>query len=264
MKLSQFKTLIREEVKKTIFERNGIIEILKSITLSEDRPKHGFGKIAFGDPNAGGRSNTKSKVTRIAKLQGIELPKNGEKNTAVEDDIYDYLYSWTNDNDGWGVDELYDFKDEIVKAQEKFPTIFKPDTPIGTTVYRGLASGYGIGDDLRKKLSKTTLADWKKQGKMYVCKTPVQYNPHGVIQSWTSDFTVAGEFANGGVLMTKQDEDFLFNQRLIKIFFNDSKDEHEILHFGRTFKNNVYISISTKEFEKLKPMLSKSKNPKSK
>jgi hypothetical protein len=74
-----------------------------------------------------------------------------------------------------------------------------------------------------------------------VSSKPVLYVPENDIQSWTPNKSVALSFAKSALLMTKQDENFLFNPKFIALLA--TMDEKEILHFGKKYSNPITIAV---------------------
>jgi hypothetical protein len=222
--------------------KDQIVEILKDITLpiEEDAVTDTFGKVAFGDPHMGYTVNS------ILKLQG--LPKTAkEPNTSFENSLYSALNAWVDSPDTTNADTIYNYKDVIRSAQKKYPGIFKPITPPGTTLYRGLSD---LNPKIRKQLAKTASADWRaiKVGiKFYfLYTTPITYTPNRKIQSWTDDTSVASRFTDDAVLVSKQNSEFAISQELMKLIFG--RNERELLHFGKQYTNKVYVAIRASDF----------------
>jgi hypothetical protein len=80
---------------------------------------------------------------------------------------------------------------------------------------------------------------------LYRYNTPIDYKPRSDVQSWASNLGNALVFAHGDygnmVLETKQNDEFLFSQKLMKTLMGD--DEDELLHFGKTYSNDVFLLI---------------------
>lgn len=218
---------------------------LKDI-LKEDEVNDKFGDVALGgDPN-------------IARMQG----KKQEDNTEFEEKLYDILNTWTFETSIGLANKLYNNFALLKKAAKKFPKVFLPSTSDGTILYRGIRN---LNKQLRDKLEKTKQEDWKKvtigDKIMYQYSKPVKYTPRLKVQSWTSSAKVATFFSKprewsvdsiSVILSTTQNNEFLFNQNLIRYIFSDTlSSEKEILHFGQTFKEKVYISISRNFWEDL-------------
>jgi hypothetical protein len=214
---------------------------LKDILLNEDIPsdvKSAFGEIPFGG--------------RIS-YAAITTGKNDvtEPDTDFEDVILDTLALWTGGESlSKSSYELYKHYPILKKAAKYFPNILKPTNPNGTEVYRGLSSPNVLDDNILKKMS---INDFERiatpEGDYFVYKKPINYVPHNDVQSWTSNFTIASRFGYQ-ILKSKQNDEFLFNEKLIKLVFGDYEDE--ILHFGRNYSNDVYLMFSQGEFRQIK------------
>lgn len=217
--------------------------------LKEDEVEDNFGKVAFGeDP-------------RIAKMQGRVVKQmkdftGGEENTPYERELLHVLKSWVDQSSDRTADVLYSKFDILKKAAKVFPQIFLPETPNGTLVYRGLLLS---NQKLLDMIHKTKREDWEigetiKNYTMFRYVNPISYTPNRPVQSWSTDSKLVTSFfyESGMLLSTKQTDEFLFNQNLMKYIFNKSndfsggKDEKEILHFGKNFKEDVYLSITEK------------------
>lgn len=211
---------------------------LKDI-LKEDEVSDKFGNVAFGeDPN-------------IAKMQG----KKTEEDTKFEEKLLTALIGWTVDSSTQLANKLYDNFPLLKKASKKFPSVLQPLTPNGTEVYRGVKHP---NKKLIEKLEKTKKEDWTKQQMgtyvFYKYSKPVKYTPRRKVQSWTSSKKVAAQFSfaskEGVCLTTIQNEEFLFNENLIKKIYG-GQNEKELLHFGQKFKNQIYILVSPNFWRKL-------------
>jgi hypothetical protein len=188
-----------------------------------------FGNIAFGD-NDGMRKLQKAKVA--------------EPDTKKEKNIYTGLNKWTATRQS-GIGLLLKYKSDIIAAADKFPRILKPKKPTGTLVYRGVKSP---SKQLMQTLSKTSPKYWsmlKSEDDIWVYEKPISYSPRSEIQSFTYDLYTAKDFGNQGsndiIVITKQDTDYYINSDALAILYGDN--EYEVLHFGKTFKKPVYISI---------------------
>jgi hypothetical protein len=88
-------------------------------------------------------------------------------------------------------------------------------------------------------------------------KLPINYTPRELVQSWTSNPKTAIEFSSkihhefGAVLITKQNDEFLFNQDMLKILSLNLYSEQEVIHFGKEYSNDVYIAIHNKLYRKI-------------
>lgn len=229
---------------------------LKTI-LKEDEVTDKFGNVAFGeDP-------------KIADLQN---KNDDEENTEFEADLLDMLYQWVASSvDTHDIqDDLYKIKNILKKAQGKFPEVFKPKTPNGTQLYRGLKW---------KPEKIASLINNQKSGfKMYGIPTrkgsveifwmyekPIEYKPTGKVQSWSTYSSIAIDFSTWNLddfdtdfdaavlLKTKQNDEYIFNQDLMDILWYNttaSQSEEEILHFGKTYSEPVYLLISDALYKK--------------
>ena len=200
--------------------------------LKEDAVDDKFGDVAFG-------SNEK-----IAKMQG----KKEEEDTDAEAKILFALEDWV----GFAgqPEVLYKNFALFKKAAKKFPNIFLPDTPNGTTLYRGLGL---VNPRLIKTVETSQKENWKKEGRMYVYTKPIKYTPHQKIQSWTTSLSIIKKTISFGegeyVLTTKQTDEFLFSQKVLGILFGSK--ENEVLHFGQTYNGKVYLMINSLVFKKV-------------
>lgn len=208
--------------------------------LNEDEVEDNFGKVAFGsDPD-------------IAHFQGKKV----EKNTDYETELLSILSQWVQG--GWDNTEdiLWKKYPIIKKAANVFPQIFKPETPNGTNLYRGVSN---INPKLEKQLLQTNPSDWIEDGDWWQYTNPVEYTPRKSIQSWSSERDVAEGFAfeymPGAMLITKQNNEFFFNQKFLSLVYSKEQgtemDEHEVLHFGKTFTEEIYILLSYQLFKNL-------------
>jgi hypothetical protein len=221
-----------------------VIKLKEILSEANNDPKSIFGDIAFGTEK------------QFVKLQG----KTGtENNTQLEQKIFDALLGFINRPDSVRADFLYKNMDLFKKSKTKFPSIFKPDTSNGTEVYRGLSL---INRELLSKLEKSTTTDDYTKVKIggityYQCNKPIIYTPHSSVQTWTYSKSIAaqnnGEFA---VLITNQNDEYLFSQKAMKIFLNTSEqssglDQKSVLHFGKKYSKPVYIALSEEYFSKI-------------
>lgn len=212
---------------------------LKDILLNEETPtdvKSAFGRLAFGS------------VRGISALQG---KKGTEKNTQFETEMLSILRSWVASSQPWIADKLIAKYDILKNAAEVFPTVLKPATPNGTELYRGLRR---LNDSLMSSLADADESDFEQviyNGfQFYKYKIPIKYIPRSEVQSWTSDIEIPKKFADSGVLMTTQNEEYLFSQKAMYILFKQA-DESETLHFGKKYANDVYIMIKKDVYERI-------------
>lgn len=207
----RLRQIIREEISK-----------LKS----EAQNDADFGKVAFGSNKT------------VAKMQGSEP----EPDTDEEAELLDAIERWTGiTRDSTKLVKLAD-KGVLKKAKKKYPKVFAPSQPNGTIMYRGIE--HMTGEFLQELMDSTTEKDWvyTPWSGMYVCKKPVKYTPHSELQSWTYDKKVAKFFAQSGIFITKQDDDFYFNPDALKAI--SGMKETEVIHFGKTYKNPVYVAVA--------------------
>lgn len=215
--------------------------MLKKILLNEDEVDDIFGRIAFG------------KVPYMVNYQG---ETDTEDNSELEDLLFNHLKKWTR---GKGVDDRLESAEQLYKheslfrrAQKKFPLIFKPKTPNGTTLYRGLSH---FNNEIKSQLREIKRTDYTRLnigGENYwLHPHNVAYAPENNIQSWTTSEKTARQFSDmrlgkytrftGGVLITKQNDEFLFNQDFMNKIFGG--DEQEVLHFGTQYSQQIQLAI---------------------
>ena len=215
-----------------------LIVKLKNI-LVEDEVDDVFGDIAFGEDSRIVRYQNKSEI---------------EADSELEYKLHRALKNWVSlDNNGRikASDVLYQYEDLFRKAQTKFPSIFRPKTKNGTSLYRGLSQfSYDNTEKIREKpieeFNRVSLAG----GWYWLYPKPIEYIPENDLQSWTSSPEVAKKFSMakigrykeyGGVLFTKQNDEFLFNQDFFGRIWTPPEDE--ILHFGKQYKEPVHICL---------------------
>jgi hypothetical protein len=209
---------------------------LRDILLNEDMPsdvKDAFGKIPFGGTPA------------IAKLTTGNTDET-EEDTPFEDELIKILRSWVGTSSASRASKLYSKYPLLKKAMTYFPNVLKPRTPNGTTVYRGLGNTQLLDSKTLGSMSSTNFSQLHVYGMtLYRYNTPIDYKPRSDVQSWASNLGNALVFAHGDygnmVLETKQNDEFLFSQKLMKILMGD--DEDELLHFGKTYSNDVFLLI---------------------
>lgn len=220
-----------------------------------------FGNAAFADlkqhPNSDGHRSTHLNYLR---LQG-KSAKDAEPNTDKENEIYSALRKWAEDANNTSARLFTKNLSAIQRGKDLFPTVFAPSMEDGTPVYRGLN---GVSDKMLKNLAKTTeRGDWKRvkpitaqaQGdtglEWYMCTKPITYTPHREWQSWSYSRKASEYFANSGMLITKQDSNFYFSTKAVQIVLDYDKDEKEVLHYGKTFSNPVYLALDQIELGKI-------------
>jgi hypothetical protein len=219
-----------------------MIKIKDILSEAETDPKKAFGDIVFGD-------KSDELYKKFVKLQG----KTGsEKNTRIENQIMSYLLKWVDLPDGNISNYLYKNKSLFKNAKNKFPAIFKPETPNGTDVYRGLKTvPKSLISSLQKKYDPNDYTKINIGGKVfYRYDKPISYKPERDIQSWTSNENVAKRFAKSGVLTSEQNDEYFFNQKVMNYLFSyiSNQSENEILHFGKKYSNPVFIALSLDVF----------------
>lgn len=203
-----------------------------------------FGNVAFGDPDQ------EKGYPGLLKLQGKSV-KDKEKNTKEEDQLLFAMKKWVDDADDIAHNALTKNFPLIKKGKDLFPSIFAPTQSDGTPVYRGLS-------DISKKMltllvKKTKQTDWiKLKGGVMMCTNPIKYTPRSNWQSWTYDPDVMEEFAENGYLITKQDRNFYFSPKALKVLFG--KDEKEVVHHGKNFSSKVFIALNDYYYGKLLDM----------
>lgn len=205
--------------------------------LNEDEFSTKFGQVPFGEWN------------EIRSLLKGNPPF--EENTEFERKLVLLLKKWVSGVDIPKVgEELIKQLEIIEEGANKFPELFRPTTPIGTELYRGLSN---ISSRVETGLNANKESDFEKMsigGATYwKLKKPISYKARTSVQSWTSEESVAKRFAkNTGILiMTTQDDDFYFNQKFINVLFKGT-DERETLHFGSDYNSDVFIVMNNETF----------------
>jgi hypothetical protein len=217
---------------------------LKDI-LYEDKVDDFFEKIPFG--------SDKESISNLKKLDPNKYRNsNEEADTELEQELHYAVQSWLEASTPELGKTIYNFRDVIKLAQSEnhFPEIFKPTTPNGTIVYRGLSN---TNDELRNVILSSNPEEWVRlKNQSILLTTPVSYNPHNLAQSWTTSPSTAKTFSGnryitktfGVVLITKQNDEFAFNSGFLQLAAPGyAKNENEIIHLGKTFSNNVYVLI---------------------
>jgi hypothetical protein len=217
-----------------------MIKLKDILSEADTDPKTVFGNIAFGD------ESDDEFYKKFVRLQG----KTGsEKNTKIENQIFTLLSKWTGESTGNIANKLYNYESLFRAASKKFPTIFKPDTPNGTEMYRGLKY---TSTKLISFLKKTSPKDWKRikigNGEYVKYSKPITYTPERQVQSWTTSKSVANNFGWTSVLISKQNNEYLFSQKSMNIL-SGGEDEKEVMHFGKEFSDDVYIALSMSFFK---------------
>lgn len=222
-----------------------LIDILK-----EQDPT--FGNAAFADPNQRSGDNADTTHDKFLSLQG-KSQKDAEPNTEEEEKIYRALRDLVSNYDPKADKVLAKRLDALDRGKRLFPTVFSPEKPNGTVVYRGLRkltpTMFGILSQNAER------GDWQSiqmegNKSWYLCKKPVKYSPTRIWQSWSYSQESAAFFGEAAMLVTKQTDEFYFSTRTMNIIFR-KHDEQEILHFGYSYSNPVYIAISPVRFSSL-------------
>lgn len=199
----------------------------------DESPNTVFQRVAFGDP----------KEPYSQELSLLQHKRDGELNTPSEDYILTLLQRWVMSSTDDVADKLFRRYKFFKKASHMYPGIFAPKTEVGTILYRGLEY---LNDQLWGVIQGTEIHEWRDveyDGEIYwIYIKPVTYVPERPVQSWTNDPNVSENFSGDAVLITKQDNHFLFNKDAIAIIFG--YDESEILHFGKTFRNPIYLAVT--------------------
>ena len=214
-------------------------------------PKTVFGNIVFGDVDNDFR------YSKFVRLQG----KTGsEKNTEIENQILSNLLKWIQNSNYHASIALYNKKELFKKAKSKFPSIFKPESPNGAEVYRGLKEmPSSLISSLQKKFDPNDYTKVKIGGKtFYKYNKPVLYKPHKDVQSWTSSQYVARTFSipysndvPGCMIISEQNDEYFFNQKVMNYFASAILDtqEYEILHFGKKYSKPVFVALDSEVFQ---------------
>lgn len=174
-----------------------------------------------------------------------------EQDTYYEEMFLDLIKRWTIGMDLKDVgQELYNEFDAIKMGADKFPEIFRPKTKLGTPLYRGLSDISVSVESVLRKAKKNDFTITKVGGTTYFKHNkPIQYVPRNPIQSWTSSTSIANFFAKetGVLLMTTQDNDFYFNQKLMHLILG-GKYEYEVLHFGQEYNSDVSLLVDAEYY----------------
>lgn len=223
--------------------------------LHEDEVTDKFGKLAFGDNEY------------TAKLQGRAKP---EPNTEIENELVRALSSWVKKSGTLSANKIHSHKELLKKAAAKFPKILKPKTPNGTELYRGLRN---TRSKTMIQLQNSNEKDWSLYHTVHGVRwwksdsITIDYKPHKNVQSWTTDFWVAADFAAEGrawypsmMLFTPQNDEFFFNQELMQYLAPMGYEyEKEVLHIGKEYANPIYIIINEDAYVALLSSKSKEK-----
>jgi len=211
-----------------------------------------FGNSAFADPEQEPNIDGNSTHGRFLSLQG-KSARDKEPNSKKEDEIYRALTSWVEGASTSSANALAKNVSALKKGKDLFPAIFTPEMKNGTPVYRGVND---VTPRMIKLLAKTTKReDWQKIKTVaenyydwYMCTKPIKYTPSRNFQSWSYKLNSAREFATDGMLITRQDDNFYFSTKTMAILFGTNR-EKEILHYGKTFSQPVYMAIDSETLE---------------
>lgn len=221
---------------------------LKDILTELDAQKV-FQKSVFTDPSDFRSDRSK----KLAALQNAEL----EPNTKTESGIFDTLLGWIDTGlsgtDKSIVNKLYNKFELFKSASKMYPKIFAPRKPNGTPVFRGISSPSTLlENEVYWEIPPKKWSPYKVNG-WFISSIPVYYQPRLKVQSWTYDFQVSTDFVdewgNKIILTTKQDDNFLFSDEAIAIISGKSYQESEVLHFGQSFRNEIYPIVDKKTMD---------------
>lgn len=197
-----------------------LLDLLKEVDDSD------FGKVVFGG---------KKDEPEFARMQGAK--PGSEPNTPEEQKLLKALRGWVV-SPSYGVKDIFKLKKLIQAAAEKYPKILKPKTPNGTPLFRGLKN---LSPEILEVVKASKPEDWVYSKGMMLLKNPINYKPRTEVQSWTNEFISATEFATEGMLITKQTNDFYFNQEVFDELYG--RPEEEVLHLGTKYDNPIYFGF---------------------
>tara|TARA_R110000868_G_scaffold44523_3_gene148558 strand:+ start:1110 stop:1820 length:711 start_codon:yes stop_codon:yes gene_type:complete len=199
-----------------------LLELLKEI--AEDKE---YGEVLFGDKN---------NPPEFAKLQGAK--PGSEPDLSAEKKLLLILKKWTG-HPAHAIKDLYKLHGKLKTLANDYPKILKPESPNGTILYRGLTD---VNPQIEAQVKSSKAEDWVRVGRLYILKTPITYVPRSDIQSWTSSMSTGQySFGDSGMLITKQTDEFMLNQKALSILYGLIEDE--VLHFGKDYSQaNVYFS----------------------
>jgi hypothetical protein len=210
-----------------------MIKLKNILKEFDESPNTVFQKVAFGDP----------KYPYSDELSMLQHKRAGEPNTQKEDYFLRLLQRWVMSSTDDVAERMYDNYKLFKKSSRLYPGIFSPKTEVGTLLYRGLEY---LNDQLWETIKDTEIHEWKDveydNGIYWIYTKPVEYIPERPVQSWTDVPEISENFSGDAVLITKQDNHFLFNKDAISVIFG--YNESEILHFGKKFRNPVYLAIN--------------------
>jgi hypothetical protein len=200
-------------------------EIQKALLINEANKE--FGNVLFGD---------KKDPPEFAKLQ--KQKPGSEDNLPAERKLLQILRRWVATPEN-AVKDLYKISGKLKSMADDYPKILKPETPNGTILYRGLKN---VNPEIEAQIKKSKPEDWVKAGRLYVLKTPIKYVPRSDVQSWSTSISTAQHFfGDSGMIITKQTDEFMLNQKAMEVLYGLS--EEEVLHFGKEYNGaNIYFA----------------------
>jgi len=186
-----------------------------------------YGNILFGD---------KKDPPEFAKLQ--KAKPGSEDNLPGETKLLRILKQWTTTPEN-AIEDLYKISGKLKSMANDYPKILKPETPNGTILYRGLKN---VNPEIEAQIKKSNPEDWIKAGRLYILKTPIKYVPRSNVQSWSTGISTAQFFfGESGMIITKQTDEFMLNQKAMEVLYG--LNEEEVLHFGKEYKeSNIYFA----------------------
>jgi len=184
---------------------------------------------------------------KIADLQNGEF----EKNTDEEQIDYKKIRKFVSDPNKKNKKNLQDVIYDLIPLEDKFPEILKPNEEF---VYRGTYSDINTIFNFNFITTKERI----KLGNSDYCLVfkNFKYSVHDGtnISSWTSDVSIAKDFANeisnyGDnkfipiILKAKINEKFIFSDNFMNILSNDILEikEYEVICFSEEIECEVYI-----------------------
>lgn len=210
-----------------------MINLKQILQEFDESPSAVFQKVAFGDP----------REPYSQELSMLQHKRAGEPNTMREEYFLKLLQSWVMSSSDDVAERLYANYKLFKKASRIYPGIFAPKTDVGTILYRGLEN---LSPQLWEVIRETEEHEWKDveydNGIYWIYSKPVEYVPERNAQSWTDVPEISEHFSGDAVLITRQDNHFLFNKDAIAVIFG--YNESEIIHFGKKFRNPVYLAVN--------------------
>jgi hypothetical protein len=199
---------------------------MKLLDILKEAAEEDFGKVVFG---------SKKDEPEFARMQGAK--PGSEPNTDKEQKLLSLLRRWVQ-GPQFAVKDLYKLSSIIKALAPKYPRILKPKTPNGTTLFRGLKN---VSPEILEVVKASKPEDWVLKKGMMLLKNPINYTPRTEVQSWTNEFLSAMEFATEGILITKQTDDFYFNQEVFDELYG--RPEEEVLHLGTKYDSPIYFGF---------------------